>query len=244
MQTAYYPIMRWLPIAPDFRAELRVALDTSEPGECLEKMTTLAGCRLDFLETIQLDRALGRIASKDLPGFWPIRLAVLASSTVDHLAPAIRIAGLRRRLLIDVYNGGYGQYRQEILDLTGSLHQFAPQAILLSLTAREAIANVPLTATAAEVEESITRFIDALRLLWQKAGENHNATVIQQNFIDVTEPLFGSYDRFVPAAPARILARLNDRLYEAAAQDGVFLLDVSRASDRDGIVRYWAMAPG
>jgi FkbH-like protein len=227
--------MRWLPIAPDFRAELRVALDNSEPRECLKKLTTLAAYQLDFLETVQLDRAFGRLALKDVPGFSPIRLAVLASSTVDHLAPAIRIAGLRRRLLIDVYSGAYGQYRQEIFDLTASLHQFAPQAILLSLTAREAIANVPLTATVAEVDESIARLIDELRLLWQKARENHNATIIQQNFIDVTEPLFGSYDRFVPAAPARIIARLNDRLYEAAAQDGVFLLDVSRASERDGI---------
>jgi FkbH-like protein len=237
MQTtiAHYPVMRWLPIAPDFRAELRVALDTSEPRECLEKLTTLAAYQLDFLETVQLDRALGRLALKDARGFSSIRLAVLASSTVDHLAPAIRIAGLRRRLLIGVYNGAYGQYRQEILDPRASLHQFAPQAILLSLTAREAIAAVPLTATAAAVDESIARFIDQLRLLWQKARENHNATIIQQNFIDITEPLFGSYDRIVPAAPARILARLNDRLCEAAAEDGVFLLDVSRASERDGI---------
>jgi FkbH-like protein len=138
-------------------------------------------------------------------------------------------------LLIDVHNGAYGQYRQDILDPTSSLRQFAPQTTLFSLTAREAIAAVTLTATAAEVDETIAGLVGELRSLWRKARENYNAAIIQQTFIDITEPLFGSYDRFVPAAPARVVARLNDQLCEAAAQDGVLLLDVARASERDGI---------
>ncbi len=222
-------------MAPDFRGDLRAALDTAKPTDCLENLASLAAYRLGFLETVQLDRAFGRLGLTAAPGFSPIRLAVLASSTVDHLSPAIRIPGLRRRLLIDVHSGAYGQYRQDLLDPTSSLHQFAPQTVLFSLTAREAIAGVPLTATVAEVDETIARFICDLRSLWRKAREICNAAIIQQTFIDVTEPLFGSYDRFVPGAPARVVARLNDRLCEAAAQDGVLLLDVAHASERDGI---------
>jgi FkbH-like protein len=229
------PMMSWLPIARDFRGDLRAALDSANPTECLENLAALAAYRLGFLETVQADRAFSRLGLKKAPGFLPIRLAVLGSSTVDHLSPAIRVAGLRRRLLIDVHSGAYGQYRQDLLDPTSSLHQFGPQAVLFSLTAREAIADVSLTATVAEVDETIARFIGELRLFWRKAREICNAGVIQQTFIDVTEPLFGSYDRFVPGAPARIVARLNDRVCEAAAQDGVLLLDVARASERDGI---------
>ena len=62
-----------------------------------------------------------------------------------------------------------------------------------------------------------------------------NATIIQQTFLDVTESVFGSYDRLVPGAPARVIKLLNDQLSRAAAQDGVLLLDVARASERDGI---------
>src|SRR5262249_15546793 len=62
-----------------------------------------------------------------------------------------------------------------------------------------------------------------------------NAAIIQQTFMDVTEPVLGSYDRFVPGVPSRIVARLNDRLSEAAAREGVMLLDVARACERDGI---------
>ena len=227
--------MRWLPIARDFRGELRAALDSAHPTDSLENLASLAAYRLGFLETIQLDRAVGQLGLKGAPGFLKVRLAVLASSTVDHLLPAIRVAALRRRMLIDVHSGPYGQYRQDLLDPTSYLREFAPEAVLFSLTAREAIAGIPLTATAVEVDEAIARFIGELRSLWGKAREICNAAIIQQTFVDVTEPLFGSFDRFVPGAPARIVARLNNQLFEAAAQDGILLLDIARASERDGI---------
>ena len=137
--------------------------------------------------------------------------------------------------MIDVHMGAYGQYSQDLLDPDSSLHQFAPQFVLLSIMATDIIAGVPLTATAAEVEETISRSIDELRLLWRKARETFNATIIQQTFLDVTEPVFGSYDRLVPGAPARVIMQLNDQLSKAAAEDGVLLLDVARASARDGI---------
>ena len=137
--------------------------------------------------------------------------------------------------MIEVHSGAYGQYRQDLLDPTSALHRFKPQAVLFSLSAREAIAGVPLTATAAEVDGAIGRFIAELRSLWRKAREIGGAAVIQQTFIDVSEPLFGGYDRMVPGAPGAVVARLNDRLGEAAVQDGALLLDVARASQRDGI---------
>jgi len=230
-----FPAMNWLPCAPDFRGDLRAALDAGKPADRIEKLASLASCRLGLLETVQLDRALGQYDFKDAPGFSPVRLAVLGSSTIDHLLPAIRIGGLRRRLLIEVHSGSYGQYRQELLDPASALHQFAPQAILLSLSAREVIADVPLAAAATEVDDIIAKFIGELRLLWRKARESHNAGIIQQTFMDVTEPVFGSYDRVVPGSPARAISQLNERLCETAAQDGVLLLDVASASRRDGI---------
>jgi FkbH-like protein len=227
--------MSWLPLPSDFRGELRAALDIAQPKECLEKLGSLAACRLGFLETIQLERALGRLGLKEAAGYLPIRLAVLASSTVDHLSPAIRVAGLRRRMLINCHSGAYGQYRQDLLDPTSDLHQFAPQIVLFTLTAREVIADVPLSATVEDVDQIVGRHVTELRSLWRKARESFNAAVIQQTFFDTTEPLFGSYDRFVPGAPARVVARLNDRVSEAAAQERVLLLDVAHASQRDGI---------
>jgi FkbH-like protein len=233
--TLQCPIMNWLPVAPNFRSDLHAVLHNATSSDCLNGLAFLAGYRLGSLETVQLDRALNRLGVKEASGFLPIRLAVLASATVDHLLPAIRVAGLRRRLLIDVHSGAFGQYRQDLLDPSASLHRFAPQVILFSITARELIGGVPLTATVAEVNEAVAKYVDDLQSFWRRAREIFNATIIQQTFLDLSEPLFGSYDRLVPGAPTRVVARLNDRLCEAAAQDRVLLLDVARASERDGI---------
>jgi predicted enzyme involved in methoxymalonyl-ACP biosynthesis len=229
------PTMNWLPVARDFREDLRAALAHAEPTDGLEALSALAAHRLSFLETIQLDRALARLGVKEAPGFQAVRLAILASSTVDHLPPAIRVAGLRRRLLIGAHSGSYGQYRQDLLDPASALHRFQPQAALFSLTAREAIAGVALAASRAEVDGAIGRFVTELRSLWRKAREIGVATVIQQTFVDVSDSLFGGYDRMVPGAPATIVARLSDQLCEAAAREGALILDAARASQRDGI---------
>jgi len=226
-------MMDWLPAPQDFRGRLRLALEPS--ADRLEKLAALSQHRLGFLETIQLDRALGQACAESPHGCSSVRLAMLASTTVDHLVPAIRVSGLRRRLLIDIHIGPYGQYRQQLLDAESTLHRLRPQIVLLSLTAREAIAAVPLTATAAEADAAIGRSIDELRMLWQKAQETFHAIVIQQTFLNTADPLFGSYDRLVVGAPAQLIAHLNERLSQAAAEDSVLLLDIARASERDGL---------
>jgi len=232
-------MMDWLPPAPNFRADLAAALESPNPKDRLERLAALAQHRLGYLETLQLDRALAGLTPEPELGFARVRLAILASSTVDHLPPAIRVAGLRRRLIVDVYVGPYGQYRQDLLDSNSSLHRFAPQFVLLSMTARDAIAGVPLAAPVAEVEDKVSGTINDIRLLWRKARETFNATIIQQTFLDTTQSVFGSFDRLIPGAPARIVSRLNDQLADAAAEANALLLDVARASQRDGIDRWF-----
>ena len=228
--------MYWLPVlsTPEyFRDCLRSAMGAS--SERIEKLASLAGHRLSFLETIQLDRAIGTACEQTPAGFSSLNVAILASSMVDHLVPAIRAAGLRRRLLLNIHVGPYGQYRQQLLDQTTPLHKLRPQLILLSLSASEAIAGVPLTASPSEADAAIGRAIDELRMLWRKARETFHATVIQQTFLNVTNPVFGSYERMVAGSPSRVIACLNDRLAQAASEDGVLLLDAAAASARDGL---------
>jgi len=226
----------------DFRLQLQAVLAETDKRARLDGLAILAQSRLGFVETIQLDRALVRSAAESIDGYARLRLAVLSSNTIDHLLPAIRVAGLRYRLRIEVFAGSFGQYRQELLDPASPLLQFRPDLILLSLDARQATTGLPIAATAKEVEEALARAIEELRELWRHARSTFNATVIQQSCLDVSEPLFGSYDRLVPAAPSRLIARLNDLLAEAAVQEGVLLLDLARASARDGIDAWFDVA--
>lgn len=228
--------------ATEFGQGLQAALVFADPDQRLERLAELAQHRLNFLATIQLDNALRTTAATSAAGFPRVRLALLASSTIDHLLPAIRVAGLRRRLLIEIYQAPYAQYRQQLFDPSSPLHRFDPDVVLFSLTSSATVPNLPLGASAAEAEEAISAAIAELRELWRKARDSFSASIVQQSFLDVSEPLFGSHERLVPAAPARLVARLNDLLADAVTQDGVLLLDVARAASRDGIDAWFDVA--
>lgn len=233
--------------AAEFRERLGAVLADTDPTGRLRGLAGLAHWELGHVETIQLDRALRQVAAEGWSDMPRARLALLSSCTADHLLPAIRVAGLRSGVLIELYAGPYGQYRQEVLDPNSGLHRFRPDMVVFALSAHEAIAGVPLTATATQAQAALQEFLDALRTLWHRTREVLGATVIQQSFLDTAEPLFGSYDRLLPGAPACLVSRLNDRLAEAAAEDGVLLLDIARASARDGLhawfdVGYWLSA--
>jgi FkbH-like protein len=229
-------MMNWLIPPPSFRGSLKAALEAPDPTERLERLHALSQFGLGFLETIQLDNALRGVPQEPAPvGFARIRLAILASSTVDHLMPGIRVAGLRRRLLFEIYTGPFGQYRQELLDQESGLHRFKPEYTLLSLGCREAVAEVPLGASKADAQHIVAGAIGDLTTLWRQIQASFSGTVLQQTFLDVTEPLFGSFDRQVPGAPWRTVSRMNDLVADAAADQGVLLLDIARLSARDGI---------
>jgi FkbH-like protein len=228
--------------ARDFRARLKEAVAIADPSEKFKRLAHLAGLSLGHVETIQLDRVLAGFEKKIPADYTTVRVAVLSSCTVDHLLPAIRVAGLRRRLNIECHAGRFGQYRQELLEPDAALTAFRPDVVILSLTAREPIAGVPVNATAAEADQAVSEAVTGLRGLWQCARRQFCAVVVQQTYLDVFEPLFGSYERQVPGAPARLVQRLNDRVAEAAAMDGVLLLDIAQASARDGLHAWYDVA--
>ena len=228
--------------AAGFERGLQSALALPDPDQRLEKLAGLAQHRLSFLETIQVDNALRTSTAASAAGFSWVRLALLASSTIDHLLPAIRVAGLRRRLLIEIHHAPYAQHRQQLFDPSSQLHRFAPDVVLFSMTSNGTVPNVPLGASAADADQALLSAVAELRELWRKARENFNAVIIQQSFLDVSEPLFGSHERLVPGAPARVIARLNDLLADAVMHEGVLWLDIARAAARDGIDAWFDVA--
>lgn len=235
--------------AEPFRARLAAARDEAHPAPRLAALAGLAAARLGFLETVQLDTALGRCLAeaggaageaaaavvRDA-GLEPVRVALLASATPEHLLPPLRVAGLRYGLAVTARAGAYGQYRRELFDPSdpANLAGFAPDVLVLSLGQRDFLGAVPLDADAAGADAAVAAAVADLRGLWAR-GRALGATVVQQSFLDTGAPLFGGLDAVVPGAPARLNARLNAAAADAAAAEGVLWLDIARAAARDGL---------
>ncbi|MBS7457370.1 HAD-IIIC family phosphatase [Coralloluteibacterium stylophorae] len=225
-------LLPWLPAHSDPAAALRAARQLDDPAERLAAAVVLAGHRRDFLLTDRIARLAGAgldaIAAGAAPGaLAPLRVALLGSHTLEHLVPAIRVAGLARGLALAVHVGAYGQYRQALLGADPALDTFAPQLVVLALDAHDAPLQLALDADEATVDAAVAARVDGLRALWRQARERHAAQVVQQTLMPAGPPLFGSWEMLVPASPHAVVDRLNAALRRAAREDGVLLLDLA-----------------
>jgi FkbH-like protein len=230
--------LHWLPEISDWRARLRDL--TSGPGSVWENAVALAGARINFVLTNALDETLRRLLSAppdELPT-KPVRLAVLGSSTLTHLLPAIRIAGLRRSIWVDTYENDYGQYWQELSDPRSALHEFRPTAVLLALDAHELTAGVTAAMDRDAVEAAMTQITERIRAAWRLARETLHCPVLHQAALPVHLPLLGNNEYRLAGSRAAFLSRLNARVRSMAEEEGVDILAIDDRAATDGI-RAW-----
>ncbi len=230
--------LHWLPEMPDWRARLRGL--ASEPDLAWDNAVALAGARINFVLTNALDETLRRLLSgppERLPT-KPVRLAVLGSSTLTHLLPAIRVAGLRRGIWIDTYENDYGQYWQELSDPGSALHDFRPTAVLLALDARELTAGVTAAMDAEAVERMMAEVTDRIRATWRLARETLRCPVLHQTALPLHLPLLGNNEHRLAGSRVAFLHRLNACVRTMAEAEGVDILAIDDRAATDGL-RAW-----
>ena len=166
----------------------------------------------------------------------PVRLAVLGSSTLTHLLPAIRVAGLRRGIWIDTYETDYGQYWQELSDPESALHAFRPTAVLLALDAYDLDRRCHRRHGCQDAAEAaLAEITDADPATWRQARETFRCPVLQQAALPVHLPLLGNNEHRLAGSRAAFLTRLNARLRTMAEEEGVDILAIDDRAARDGI---------
>ena len=102
--------LSWLPNDPDWDRRLQ-ALSADGAEERWRTLLRLANSRIDFVQTGKLDRAAQRQAKEGIPQSVTLRrikLALLGSSTLRHLIPGIRVAGLRHGFWVEAFGGDGG----------------------------------------------------------------------------------------------------------------------------------------
>ena len=227
------PTLDWLPPpAADLPAALR-ALTESGPA-AWAALVGHAGTRLDSMGTLLVDRALRRLfGDAPPPGLAtaPVRLAVLGSSTLDHLLPALRVGALRHGLWLQAQPGEYGQLTPD------PAAAFRPDTVLLALDARAAIAGfdpgLDVQAAAAAMDAACHRIV----ALWRDARAQ-GCGVLHQAVLPIFPPQFGNNEHRLPGARAAAVDALNARLRILADAEGVDIVAVDQRAARDGVVNW------
>jgi FkbH-like protein len=205
------------------------------------ELVKLAGSRLDFIQTNRLDRILQKHATRlkaDDPSLKPLRLAILSSSTVDHLLPGLRIAALRRGILLETFLGDYGQYLQELQDDASALTAFAPNIVLCAFQPQHVFGTPDPGMPAADAQATVDAACEQLTTVWRRARERFKAQVIQQTFLPTATRLVGSNEHRLRGSGAALVSELNTRLRAAADAERVDLLDLGAAVAHDGLAMW------
>ena len=234
------PALSWLPAVQTdwFEALDSLPLQVDEQARCWSHLIKLANHDLDGLQTLRLDRRLQRLFGQAPPeglGSVPVRLAVLASATVEHLLPGLRVAGLRRGLWLTLYVCGYGQYAQELLDPTSGLHRFKPSAVLFALDAPHLTGGLDVAQSAETVSEKLDAVLARLAGHWRLARDAFGCVVLQQTLLPPAIDLIGNNEHRLPGAPATVVATLNAMIRSRADQENADIVAIDVHSARDGL---------
>ena len=241
--TGAAPSLHWLPAEDGWRARLKVFRSESEASRAAwAEAIAIAKTRLDFTATNALDQAVQvRFAAGPPPGLAtkPVRLAILGSSTTNHLVPAIRVAALRRGIWVTVYETDYGQYFQELMEPSSSLHEFKPTALLFALDAFELAQGVTSGMAEPVAAGAVDEVMQKLEHCWRVAREAFGGQIIQQTALDGFPGVIGENDHRLGGSRSGFIGTLNQRLRQATKAAGIDLLSLDRRAAHDGLFAWF-----
>jgi FkbH-like protein len=167
------------------------------------------------------------------------RVAVLGSYTTVQFTALLPLAAARAGVAVEIYESGYGQYRQEILDPGSGLYAFNPDVVILATHAGE----LDLPAAAADPESEVGRELSRWTPLWDTIRQRCGARVVQHTFAVPPEEALGHLAARTPGSRSAMTHTLNARL-AAAAGPQVALVDCERLAAAVGKrtwfdARYW-----
>jgi FkbH-like protein len=221
----------WLPTAADLSDRLRRL--TTQRTPAWTDLVELAKLRLDFVQTSRIDKALQRCP--EAPTAKTLRLAILSSSTANHLLGGCRIAALRRSFRLLTFVGPYGTYLQELESEGSELHQFSPDFVLCAFHPQHLLGIPDPALDALQTEKWVNEAADRIMHVWRLIQRSLRAQIIQQTILSGSPLLLGSNEHRLPGAITSMVERLNGRLRELADEYCVDVLDLDHVVRHDGL---------
>ena len=230
--------------APDPDVYLKLArcyYRTGERDRMLDAVARVAGASDSLLHWSSAGGLLDRFAAEAKQSTRrQVKLALTASHTTGEMGRMLRLAALRYGIDLVLFESGFAQYEQDLLDPASSLCRFEPHFVLIA--AHEGALHLPPYSEAPdrEVEAELNRWTG----LWQSIRKHSNAQVLQHNFVPRAEVALGHLSTRLAGARYSMIQALNTRL---GLDGGALIIDCDRLASEVGRRswfddRYWHLA--
>ena len=162
------------------------------------------------------------------------RLALLGDSATQFLAKAIKGYGFAEQLNFEIYEADYDQLNSQILDANSGLYHFQPEYVVLYLSAEKLWDRFAATGIEARTQFG-GQVLAEIQNWWTTIATRGTAKIIQLNFIEINDAVFGHFAAKVPSSFPFQIKQINFELMRLAQQEKhVFLADVAGLSNVAG----------
>ena len=161
------------------------------------------------------------------------RMVLVGDCATQHLAQAICGYGYEENIHIALLDTDYNQIMPQIMDQDSELYAWNADAVLIVMCAEklyEAYCDEPAEGRADFAAKKALE----IKNYWRMLKQAKDIKIMQFNFPETDDKIFGNYGNRVKSSFIRQLRALNLQLMEMAEEDGIYLIDASMVQNRMG----------
>lgn len=170
---------------------------------------------------------LKKNAKKDMEGLKECKIAILGNCSTQHLATALKGYGYKENYNLNIFDSDYNQIDSQIMDDASELYQHNPEFVLIYMSTEKLYEqfcemNVESRASFADL------MLQKISNYWATLNSKIKTNIIQFNFIEIDDRIFGNYANKTPNSFIYQLRKLNFNLMELSSNTkNAFLVDLS-----------------
>jgi FkbH-like protein len=161
-----------------------------------------------------------------------IRVAILASFTLNGLAETLQVKCAEKKLQCHTYVGGYNQYNQEILNPQSNLYKFQPDLTFLFIDTRTLLKDLfhhPHSISTEERKSLVDDKTKEILDLVAKFSKTASSKLILANFAIPTFSSYGIFENKIDFGFHRMLSEINNKITdELSKSDSVYVYNFDK----------------
>ncbi len=163
-----------------------------------------------------------------------VKAAILGDTATQLLTTAVKGTAASRQINLSIYEAEYNQIFSEIIDDNSGLYSFAPQYTIIYMSSEklyDEFCRTPVSERAVFADNTIAK----MKAQWDKINSVIKTRILQFNFAENDDMVFGSYGSKVEVSYVYQLRRLNYLLMEyAVSEKNLYITDLSRIQNMLG----------
>jgi len=168
---------------------------------------------------------LKSFCKQDATELKALRIAVLGDCATQHLSKALKGMGFAHGYNIDLFDADYNQISAQTLDPASELYSHNPDITVIYMCV-EKLFDAWCETPDADRPDFAVNIANTVKSYWQSIQSNIKTRILQYNFIEWPDNVFGSFGTRNNVSFAYQVKKLNLLLGDIAAECGVYLVDL------------------